>query len=93
MQDDLDKPIAVRKGVRSCTQHPIWYHLSYSNLSPPFKGFVTTLDQIQIPNRLQEALQRSEWKAATLEELLALKKNKTWIFADLPPGNCAVECK
>lgn len=40
-QDDLDNPIAIRKGVCSCTQHPMQYHLSYTNFPPIFKAFVT----------------------------------------------------
>ena len=31
--DDLDQPIALRKGVRSCTQHPISNHVSYGKLT------------------------------------------------------------
>lgn len=30
---DLDAPIAIRKGIRYCTQHPISMFNSYSNLS------------------------------------------------------------
>lgn len=54
---DLDMPIALRKGVRSCTQHPIGTHISYNKLSQGYKAFVTSLDNIQIPNDIQEALQ------------------------------------
>ena len=71
---DLDQPIALRKGIRSCAQHPLRYHLSYFNLSPGYRAFVTSLDQIQIPNSVQEALKMSQWKATTLEELRALEK-------------------
>ena len=90
---DLEQLIASRKGIRSCTQHPLWYHLSYSNLSPGYRAFVTSLDQIQIPNSVQEALKMSQWKAATLEELRALEKNGTWTLTDLPPGKHIVGCK
>ena len=27
--DDLNRPIALRKGVRSCTSHPIYNFVSY----------------------------------------------------------------
>ena len=33
--NDLDIPIALRKGPRSCTQHPISKFLGYSHLSKP----------------------------------------------------------
>ena len=34
INDNLDIPIATRKGVRSCTQHPISKFVSYGRLSP-----------------------------------------------------------
>ena len=40
---DLNLPIAVRKGVRFCTQHPIGKFVSYDRLSPNHRAFVTTL--------------------------------------------------
>ena len=54
--DDLNHPIALRKGVRSYTSHPIYNFVSYEGLSPSFHVFVTNLDKIQIPNTIQEAL-------------------------------------
>ena len=48
-EDDLDCPIALRKGVRSCTQHPLHNYISYSGLSPKFRDFVTNLDAVQVP--------------------------------------------
>ena len=53
---ELDLPIAQRKGVRSCTQHPLRNYISYSNLSPKFQAFVTSLDSINVPNYVYEAL-------------------------------------
>ena len=40
-QGDLDLPIALRKGVRSCTQHPISHYVSYDCLSLVARAFVT----------------------------------------------------
>ena len=40
---DLDLPIAVRKGVRSCTQHPIRKFVSYDILSLNYRAFVQYL--------------------------------------------------
>ena len=93
VSEDLSIPIALRKGVRSCTQHPIHNYLSYSSLSPTYRAFITTLDQVQIPNSIQEALQDPNWNAATIEEIKALEKNKTWIITDLPNGKRTVGCK
>ncbi|RVW21058.1 Retrovirus-related Pol polyprotein from transposon TNT 1-94 [Vitis vinifera] len=60
--DDLDRPIALRKGVRSCTQHPISNHVSYGKLSQNFQAFITSLEDDRIPSNIQEALQQPEWK-------------------------------
>jgi hypothetical protein len=45
--DDYELPIAVRKGVRSCTQHPLSNYMSYENISPVFRAFTS---QEEIPN-------------------------------------------
>ena len=47
--DDLDAPIALRKGVRTCTQHPISQFVSYDRLSPSHHAFVSSLSSISIP--------------------------------------------
>jgi len=36
---DLDVPIALRKGKRSCTDHPISNFVFYDNLNPTFRQF------------------------------------------------------
>ncbi|RVW39094.1 Retrovirus-related Pol polyprotein from transposon RE1 [Vitis vinifera] len=82
--DDLDQPIALRKGVRSCTQHPISNHVSYGKLSHNFQAFITSLEDDRIPSNIQEALQQPEWKTAVQEEIQALEKNGTWEISELP---------
>ena len=91
--DDLDLPIAVRKGVRSCTNHPITNFISYEKLSPRYRAFVTSLTDIQIPSSVHEALQKPEWKKAIEDEVCALEKNGTWELTDLPKGKTPVGCK
>ncbi|RVW64351.1 Retrovirus-related Pol polyprotein from transposon TNT 1-94 [Vitis vinifera] len=76
--DDLDQPIALRKGVRSCTQHPISNHVSYGKLLQNFQAFITSLEDDRIPSNIQEALQQPEWKTVVQEEIQALEKNGTW---------------
>ncbi|XP_062094041.1 uncharacterized mitochondrial protein AtMg00820-like [Humulus lupulus] len=93
VSDDLNIPIAHRKGVRSCSQYPIHNYLIYSSLSPTYRSFITSFDQVQIPTSVQEALQIPGWKAAMMEELRALEKNETWILTDLPLGKRTVGCK
>ncbi|RVX00496.1 Retrovirus-related Pol polyprotein from transposon TNT 1-94 [Vitis vinifera] len=91
--DDLDQPIALRKGVRSCTQHPISNHVSYGRLSQNFQAFITSLEDDRIPSNIQEALQQPEWKTVVQEEIQALEKNGTWEISEFPKGKRPVGCK
>ncbi|RVW35272.1 Retrovirus-related Pol polyprotein from transposon TNT 1-94 [Vitis vinifera] len=91
--DDLDQPIALRKGVRSCTQHPISNHVTYGKLSQNFQAFITSLEDDRIPSNIQEALQQPEWKTAVQEEIQALEKNGTWEISELPEGKRPAGCK
>ena len=90
---DLNMPIALRKGVRSCTQHPISKFISYSNLSLSFRAFTFKISSIMIPRSIEEVLSVPEWKAAVLEEMRALKQNNTWSLVELPQGKSIVGCK
>ena len=65
----LDEPIALRKGVRSCTQHPISKFVSYDNLSPLFHAFTTNLSRRDVPKTIEDALAILEWKNIVLEEM------------------------
>ncbi|RVW39382.1 Retrovirus-related Pol polyprotein from transposon RE1 [Vitis vinifera] len=82
--DDSTLPIALRKGVRRCTDHPIGNYVTYEGLSPSYRAFATSLDDTQVPNTIQEALKISEWKKAVQDEIDALEKNGTWTITDLP---------
>ncbi len=93
--DNLDTPIALRKGVRSCSQYSISNYISYRNLSPRYHSFVSQLSSIYIPYSVQNALTDSKWKDATIEEMIALHKNNTWELVKLPEGKktwVASEC-
>ena len=48
--DDSNLPISIRKGVRSCTQHPLSEYVSYKNLSLVFRAFTSQLSCMEIPN-------------------------------------------
>ena len=65
--DDSNIPIDLRKGVRSCTIHPISRFVSYEGLSPSYHAFVSDLDNVQVPNSIQEALKDFEWRKAVSE--------------------------
>ena len=91
--DDLDVPIATRKGVRSCTQHLISKFVSYSHLSSSYNAFITKLASVSVPNHGQDALMDPKWKNAMIEEMKALYKNSTWELVELPRGHKTVGCK
>ena len=91
--NDLDIPIAIRKGVRSCTQHPICNFFSYDGLSAEYRTFVTNLSNVEILRNVHDALGKLEWKDAIEEEIDALKKNGTWELSNLPEGKQPVGCK
>ncbi|RVX01148.1 Retrovirus-related Pol polyprotein from transposon TNT 1-94 [Vitis vinifera] len=91
--DILNMPIAWRKGVRSCTQHPIGNFISYDKLSPTFRAFTSSITEIQVPQNIQEAFKYPKWKAAVNEKVWALEKNGTWEITDLPRGKKPVGCK
>ena len=61
---NLDLPIALRKGVRSCTMHPISHFVLYKGLSSSFQDFNTNISCVEIPRSIQEALTVSKWKNA-----------------------------
>jgi Reverse transcriptase (RNA-dependent DNA polymerase) len=51
------------------------------------------LDSVTLPKCWQDAKKDPKWKAAILEELGALNKNKTWELVSLPPSKKAVGYK
>lgn len=99
-QSDLSLPIAWRKPSRSCGPYQIEDYVYHGNLSNSYQAFVSKLDQIQIPNSVEEALKVPEWRATTYEEIRALEKNETWDITELPPEKkkavgvqMAIHCK
>ncbi|KAK8923657.1 hypothetical protein KSP39_PZI019078 [Platanthera zijinensis] len=88
-----DAPIALRKGIRSCTKHPLSNYVSYDSFSTAYKTFISSLASITIPSSWQEAIGIPEWKGAMLEEMMALEKNHTWDLVQLPFGKKTVGCK
>ncbi|XP_073126194.1 uncharacterized protein [Henckelia pumila] len=90
---NIDAPIAIRKGTRTCTQHPIAKYLSYEKLCPNHKAFTSNISHLFVPRNIQEALDDQNWKSAVLEEMNALEKNKTWDIVDLPKGKRTVGCR
>jgi hypothetical protein len=58
--------------------HGITHYVSYSHISSSHGTFIASLDIISFPKCWQDAKKDPKWKAAMLEELGALTKNKTW---------------
>ena len=46
---DLDLPITLRKRSRKCTQHPLSHFVSFDQMSPSHKIFLSHLVSIRIP--------------------------------------------
>ena len=72
--DELDVPIALRKSVRTCTQHPMSNFVSYDHLSPSLQALATNLAGVDIRRTIQEALKEPKWKKAVEDKIHALEK-------------------
>lgn len=76
--NDFDLPIAVKKGVRSCVQHPMANYVFYQSLSPSYRCIAIGLSAIFVPHSVADALSQPQWKVAMQEEMAALEKNGTY---------------
>ena len=54
--DPASLPIALRKGKRSCTSHPISQFVSNGHLSSSLHAFTTSLNSTVVPKSVQEAM-------------------------------------
>ncbi|KAL0439981.1 UNVERIFIED_CONTAM: Retrovirus-related Pol polyprotein from transposon RE2 [Sesamum latifolium] len=88
-----DLPIALRKGKRSCTAHPLAHSLSYQYLSPNYQAFSASLSSVSIPNTYCEALRHPAWKMAMDDEMSALILRGTWELVEPPPNTDVVACR
>lgn len=75
--NDLDVPISIRLGIRTCTKHLLHLFLTYKHLSPNHKASLINLDTILIPKTLSESLGDRNWKIAMNIKMEALEKNRT----------------
>ena len=88
-----DHEAPLEKVSKSCTHHPISNFVGYNNLSGCYKTFITNLTEVEIPKTVDEALKKPVWKAAILEELRALEKNRTWDVVEKPKDKAVIGCK
>ena len=79
---ELDLPIAQRKGVHSCTHHPIERFVSYNALSQPYIAFLSIMSKVNLPRSIEEAMKISDWREAVFEEMKAIKEK--WNLGNLP---------
>lgn len=84
--DDSNVPIALRKGIRTYTQHPMFQIVSSHYLSTTFDSFGAQTSSVSISQTLRDALKDPKWKKFMIEEMRALQKNSTWELTRLPRG-------
>ncbi|GAA0161226.1 hypothetical protein LIER_17588 [Lithospermum erythrorhizon] len=89
---DDDRPIALRKGKRSCA-YPIPSFVSYDHLSSSSRSFVVSLNSITLPKTVNEALPYFGWQAAIVEEMNAVNDNGIWDLVDSSVGKQVVGFK
>ena len=89
-------PIALRKGIGTCT-NPVPYamvnYLNYNKVSQNYHAFLSAIQEIPIPRNVQEAMKNQRWKEAMDEEMRALLLNHTWNIVPLPKGKKPVGCR
>ncbi|KAL1148850.1 hypothetical protein V6Z11_A10G153400, partial [Gossypium hirsutum] len=61
----IHPPIAVRKGTRSCSQHPISRFVSYGNLSKSYNAFVSNVDSVETPKNIDKTPMEPNLKLGT----------------------------
>ena len=91
--DELDVPIALRKGVKTCTQHPMSYFVSYDHLSPSLWAQTTNLAGVDIPRTIQEAWRNQNGKRQLRTKYMLLKKTKHGIWWKNLKRKILVGCK
>ena len=89
--DDLDLPIALRKGKRNT--YPISNYLSYDRISESHRAYLTRMSDMLVPKNIHEALGDLNWRKAVREEIKALEKNETWEIVNTPRNHKIVGCK
>ena len=89
--NNLDIPIDIRKGKRSCTSHLISKYLSYGKLSKKYNAFTSKISNLHVPRNIQE--NDPDSKSTVMEKMNDLRKNGTWEVVDLPIDQKTVGCK
>ncbi|KAK4381917.1 Retrovirus-related Pol polyprotein from transposon RE1 [Sesamum angolense] len=93
IEPENDLPIALRKGKRSFTAHPLANSISYDHLSPSFRTFAASLSSTFIPRTYHEAVLHPEWKLAMDDEMPTLIFHGTWELGLAPADANVVSCR
>ena len=56
-------------------------------------SFIASLDFVSLPNTVPEALARSGWRSAMVDEMQILDDNGTWDLIPLSTGKKAIGCR
>ena len=91
--NDLHLPVALCKGTRSCTLHPISNFVHYDRLHPTYRAFSLSVTTESIPRSHVEALRIPHWKAAMDQEYAALMERQTWKLVPRPRDMNIVTCR
>ncbi|GFZ18297.1 hypothetical protein Acr_27g0000360 [Actinidia rufa] len=84
-------PIALRKGKRTCTLHPISQFISCDHLSPSLCAF--TISLTIVPKSVSKAMSVPSWTQAMVEEMTALHDNGTWEMVPFSSRKSIVCCR
>ena len=83
--------------LRDYITYSVTYHIqnfvSYENLNPKYRAFLSAISKEIEPKNFEEAQNCPKWCQAMKEELKALEKNKTWKIVPLPKGKKPLGCK
>ncbi|RVW81474.1 Retrovirus-related Pol polyprotein from transposon RE1 [Vitis vinifera] len=85
----IPKP-TYEPGLSTKVKYLMSNYVSNHRLSESNKSFV---NQLAIPNSVQEALADPRWKAVMNEEIKSLQKNETWELVKCPPRKKSVGCR
>ncbi|XP_019055115.1 PREDICTED: uncharacterized protein LOC109115470 [Nelumbo nucifera] len=91
IDSNLDLPIAIRKGKRTCSKYPITNYVSYDALSPSYCAYISAISSVSSPRSVTEAMHCPHSKEAMNQEMEALMKNQTWEV--VPKDKILVGCK
>lgn len=80
---DLELPIAIRKGIRQCTQILLLILYPLANFSPKYTALISNLDSLGIPRSIYEAFKDTN-SALAMRGDESINKYGTWELVNRP---------